>query len=53
MALSNFERMIQLADEVFSSRTDDSQLAIDEEVMQRLQNIILQPSMNTTTVMVL
>lgn len=39
MALSNFERMIQLADEVFSSRTDDSQLAIDEEVMQRLQNI--------------
>lgn len=39
MAISNFERMIQLADEVFSSRTDDSQLAIDEEVMQRLQNI--------------
>jgi hypothetical protein len=39
MALSNFERMIQLAEEVFASRTDDSQLVIDEEVMQRLQNI--------------
>jgi len=39
MALSNFERMMQLADEVFSSRTDPNQLSIDEKVIKRLQLI--------------
>lgn len=39
MALSNFERMIQLADEVFSSRTDPDQLNMDENVMEHLQLI--------------
>ena len=39
MGLSNYERMIQLADEVFSSRTDPDQLNMDENVMQHLQLI--------------
>jgi len=39
MALSNFERMIQLSDEVFSSRTDPDQLNVDENVMEHLQRI--------------
>jgi predicted GNAT family acetyltransferase len=39
MALSNYERMIHLADEVFSSRTDPDQLNIDENVMEHLQLI--------------
>ena len=39
MALSNFERMIQLSDEVFSSRTDPDQLNINENVMEHLQLI--------------
>lgn len=39
MALSNYERMIQLADEVFSSRTDPDQLNLDENVMKHLQLI--------------
>jgi hypothetical protein len=39
MALSNYERIIQLADEVFSSRTDPDQLSIDENVMEHLQLI--------------
>ena len=39
MALSNFERMIQLSDEVFSSRTDPDQLNVNENVMERLQLI--------------
>lgn len=39
MALSNYERMIQLADEVFSSRTDPDQLNMDENVMKHLQLI--------------
>ena len=39
MALSNYERMIQLADEVFSSRTDPDQLNVDEKVMERLELI--------------
>jgi len=39
MVLSNFERMIQLADEVFSSRTDPNQLNMDENVMEHLQLI--------------
>ena len=39
MSLSNFERMIQLADDVFSTRTDANQLSVDEEVMNRLHEI--------------
>jgi len=39
MALSNYERMIQLADEVFSSRTDPDQLNVNENVMEHLQLI--------------
>ena len=36
---SNFDRMIQLADDVFASRTDADQLSVDEKVMIRLQEI--------------
>jgi GNAT superfamily N-acetyltransferase len=39
MALSNYERMIQLADDVFSTKTDADQLSVDEEVMTRLHEI--------------
>ncbi|HVM90076.1 MAG TPA: hypothetical protein VMT76_17950 [Puia sp.] len=39
MALSNFERMIQLADEVFAVRNDPGQLNVDEKAMERLQHI--------------
>jgi predicted GNAT family acetyltransferase len=39
MALSNFERMIALSDQVFSSRTDPDQLNVDEKVMERLELI--------------
>jgi hypothetical protein len=39
MALSNFERMIQLSEEVFSSRTDPDQLNVNENVMEHLQLI--------------
>ena len=39
MTLSNYERMIQLADEVFSCRTDPDQLNLDENVMEHLQLI--------------
>ncbi len=39
MALSNYERIIQLSDEVFSSRTDPDQLNVDENVMEHLQLI--------------
>ena len=42
MALSNFERMIQLSEEVFSSRTDPDQLNVNEEVMEHLQ--LIHPS---------
>ena len=41
MTLSNYERLIQLADEVFSSRTDPDQLNVDENVMEHLQLIHL------------
>jgi hypothetical protein len=33
MPLSNFERMIQLADDVFSAQNDPAQLEVDEKVM--------------------
>ena len=36
MVQSNYERIIQLADEVFSSRTDPDQLNVDENVMEHL-----------------
>jgi len=39
MALSNYERMIQLADDVFSTKTDADQLSVDEDVMARLHEI--------------
>ena len=39
MALSNYERIIQLADEVFASRTDPDQLNVDENVMEHIQLI--------------
>ena len=39
MAISNYERMIQLSDEVFSSRTDPDQLNVNEHVMEHLQLI--------------
>jgi GNAT superfamily N-acetyltransferase len=39
MALSNFERMIQLAEDVFAFKSDPDQLDVDQEVMARLQRI--------------
>lgn len=36
---SNFERMIQLADEVFSAHNDPQQLDVDEQVMERLEKL--------------
>ena len=42
MALSNFERLIQLADEVFSVKSDPSQLDVNPEVLERLHQ--LQPA---------
>jgi ribosomal protein S18 acetylase RimI-like enzyme len=39
MALSNFERMIQLADEVFAVKSDPNQLDVNEEVLDHLRRI--------------
>jgi len=39
MSKSNFERLIELSDEVFSSRTDPDQLNVNEKVMEHLQLI--------------
>jgi GNAT superfamily N-acetyltransferase len=39
MAQSNFERMIQLATDVFSAHNDPAQLDVDEKVMERLEKI--------------
>ncbi len=39
MSLNNFERMIQLAEDVFNVRTDSSQLNVDETVINRLLKI--------------
>lgn len=39
MAVSNFERMIQLADEVFATKNDPNQLDINEEVLDQLRKI--------------
>ena len=37
--MNNFERMIELANEVFSARTDLDQLDVDEKIMEKLQSI--------------
>jgi ribosomal protein S18 acetylase RimI-like enzyme len=39
MALSNFERMLQLADEVFATKDDPNQLDVNEEVLEHLRLI--------------
>ena len=39
MALSNFERMIQLADEAFAVRNDPDQLDVNEDVLHRLREL--------------
>ncbi len=39
MALSNFERMIRLAEDVFDVKNDVNQLSIDEKVIKRLQSL--------------
>jgi hypothetical protein len=39
MEKSNFERMSQLAEEVFESKNDPNQLDVNEEVMEQLQRI--------------
>lgn len=39
MALSNFERMIELADEVFAVKNDPNQLDVNEEVLDHLRKI--------------
>ena len=36
---SNFDRMIQLADEFFQTKNDPSQISVTEEVMERLKQI--------------
>ncbi len=36
MSLSNFERMLQLADQVFEVKSDPDQLDVNQEVMERL-----------------
>jgi hypothetical protein len=39
MALSNLERLIRLADEVFAVKSDPSQLDVNPEVREKLQKI--------------
>ncbi|MBA3705314.1 MAG: GNAT family N-acetyltransferase [Bacteroidetes bacterium] len=39
MALSNFERMLQLAEEVFSAKNDPNQLDVNQDVIERLKKI--------------
>jgi GNAT superfamily N-acetyltransferase len=39
MTLSNFERLIKLADELFAVKNDPSQLDVNQEVMERLQKM--------------
>jgi len=39
MPLSNFERLIQLADEVFSVKNDPDQLDVNQEIIEHLQRI--------------
>lgn len=37
MALSNFERMIQMAEEVFAVKSDPDQLDVNEEIIARIR----------------
>ena len=39
MQPSNFERMVQLANEVFDVKNDPSQLDVDEQVIERLRRL--------------
>jgi GNAT superfamily N-acetyltransferase len=39
MSKSNFERMLQLADEVFAVKNDPDQLDVNQEVLERLMQI--------------
>lgn len=39
MSLSNFERMIQLADETFAVQNDPQQLNVDQQVIKQLQQL--------------
>ena len=39
MTLSNYERLIKLADEVFAVKSDPSQLDVDQDVLMRLKKI--------------
>jgi len=39
MTLSNYERLIKLADEVFAVKSDPSQLDVDQDVLIRLKKI--------------
>ena len=39
MPLSNFERMIQMAEEVFDAHNDTQQLQIDENILAQLQRL--------------
>lgn len=39
MAPGNFERMIQLAEDVFAVRNDPDQIDVNEEVLERLRSI--------------
>jgi len=39
LVLSDFERMIQLAEDVFAVKSDPNQLDIDQQVMERLHRI--------------
>jgi len=39
MTLSNFERLLQLAEEVFAVKSDPSQLDVNPEVLERLQQM--------------
>src|SRR4051812_18674907 len=39
MPSTNFERMIQMAEDVFAAKNDPDQLDVDENVIERLQHL--------------
>ena len=39
MPLTNFERMIQLADDIFDTKSDPEQLDVNEDVLNRLKEL--------------
>lgn len=39
MPLTNFERMLQLADEIFDTKSDPEQLDVNEDVLNRLKQL--------------